>query len=283
MSRYDFSLVEVFAQAPLDGATVAVVRASHDPGPRAQRIAASLGASATVFVLPPRRDDCEHRLRVLTPWRELPLSAKGAFAAAAALGLDRAVAFEQGVIRTVVSPAEMPDGAMGWALPVSRPVINGRPVEDRSLAASAFALDASELAEGLPVQSASCGWLTVVVPVATRDALARATLQPALWQRVIEKAKPFGAVAFVPSPEGDVAVRCLVPRAGDDVGTGLACASLAAYLVRFGVRAPGPKQRLTFEQGSARVHVVIDGLGDRDDATHVLGRAAPVGGGWLAG
>jgi PhzF family phenazine biosynthesis protein len=281
MSRYDFSLVDAFGHGPLEGATVAVVQAADDPGPLAQRIAASLGASATVFVLPPRRDDCERRVRVLTPWRELPLSAKGAFAAAAALGLDRPIALEQGVIRTVVSPSPMPDGAMGWALPVARPVINGRPVEDRTLAASALALDPSDLSEGLPVQSASCGWLTVMVPVATRDALARATLQPALWQRVIEKAKPFGAVAFVPSPEGPVAVRCLVPRVGEDPGTGLACASLAAYLVRFGVRPAGPHQRITFEQGNARVHVVIDGLGDHDDATHVLGRATPMGGGWL--
>lgn len=281
MSRYDFTLVDVFGQGPLEGATVAVVRATDDPGPLAQRIAASLGASATVFVLPPRRDDCERRVRVLTPWRELPLSAKGAFAAAAALGLDRPIALEQGVIRTVVSPSPMPDGATGWALPVARPVINGRPVEDRGLAASALALDASDLSEGLPVQSASCGWLTVLAPLTTRDALARATLQPALWQRVIEKAKPFGAVAFVPSPEGPVAVRCLVARAGDDTGTGLACASLAAYLVRFGVRPAGPHQHITFEQGSARVHVVIDGLGDHDDATHVLGRATPIGGGWL--
>ena len=280
MSRYDFSLVDAFGHGPLEGATVAVVQATDDPGPLAQRIAASLGASATVFVLPPRRDDCERRVRVLTPWRELPLSAKGAFATAAALGLDRAIALEQGVIRTVVSPAALPDGAMGWALPVARPVINGRPVEDRTLAASALALDPSDLSEGLPVQSASCGWLTVMVPVATRDALARATLQPALWQRVIEKAKPFGAVAFVPSTEGPVAVRCLV-RAGDDAGTGLACASLAAYLVRFGVRPAVPKQQITVEQGTARVHVEIDGLGDRDDATRVLGRATRVGGGWL--
>ena len=47
MSRYDFSLVDVFGHGPLEGATVAVVRAADDPGPTAQRIAASLGASAT--------------------------------------------------------------------------------------------------------------------------------------------------------------------------------------------------------------------------------------------
>ncbi len=283
MSRFDFTLVEVFGRGALEGATVAVVRAPNDPGPRAQRVAAALGVSATAFVLPARRDDCEHRLRVLTPQRELPLSAKAALAAAEALSLDHPVTFEQGVIRTVVSRAETPAGEPAWAMPVSRPVLNARPIEDRALAASALGLDAGDLAAGLAVQSASCGWLAVLVPVATRDALSRATIQPALWQQMIEKAKPFCAVAFVPAGDGEVPVRCLAARASDDRGTGLACASLAAYLVRYGVREARARQSITFAQEGAAVHVTIDGAGDRDDAVRVVGRCARVGDGHVEG
>ncbi len=270
------SQFEVFGDGDFSGPTVTVLRAHEDPGARGQRIATSLGASMTVFVLPPRRDDCAWRLRMFTPNRELPLSTKGAFAAAASLGLDEVV-FEQGVIAVGVRR----DGDR-YAMTVTRPVINGRPVEDRALAASAFGLDVSDLADGLPVQSASCGWLTVQVPVRDADALARAAIHPGPWQRMIEKAKPVGAVLFVPTAEGPVRARVLVPRASDDAGSGLALASTAVWLVRFGVRPAGPAQGFSFEQGGARVEVTVEGDASRDDAVTVYGRCRRVGDGAFA-
>lgn len=281
MTRLAVTFVETFAPRPLRGATVAVVHG--DPGVEARAVAGALGAAATVFVTSPRRDDCDRRLRTFVARREVPLSAKGALAAAEALRTGDRVAFEQGVTRTVV---ERDAAAGAWTLPLARPVLGSLALHDRALAAAALGLAEGDLVEGLPALSASCGLLSLLVPVASGEALGRAAIQPALWQRLVEKAKPFGAAAFVPSGEGAVALRCLVPGAGDDVGAGLACASAAAYLVRHGARAPGPGRVIAFEQPGdgervARVRVTVDGLGDRDGAVRVTGECALAGEGWL--
>src|SRR4051812_32931741 len=116
-TRVPFTLVDVFSTKALHGASVAVAMVSDELDDALPAIASTLGASATVFVLPPRRDDCEHRLRVFTPRRELPLSARGALAAAAVIDNYRTV-FEQGVTRTTVQRDRLPDGTHVWTLPL---------------------------------------------------------------------------------------------------------------------------------------------------------------------
>lgn len=274
MRRVTF--VETFATEAYGGATVAVVQGG-DPGPRGQAIAAALGCAATAFVLPPRREDCEARVRVFTPRRELPLSVKAAIAVAEVLGASAEVAIEQGVIRTVARR----EGAARWSMALPRPVLGSIPIDNRALAASALGLAEDDLDAGLPIVSASCGVLMVVAALRSREAVARAAVQPALWQRLIEKAKPFGAVLVGPAAEGDVALRCLRAAEGDDVGTGVAGASTAVFLLRHGVRAAAARQVVRFEQrdGTRRavVDVAVDGMGDRDDAVRVMGDVARVG------
>jgi PhzF family phenazine biosynthesis protein len=268
-----FTRVEVFGLAHHRSPTVGAVSlpsdASPDLRPTPEELTA-LGLAAMVYVVPPRRDDCAHRVRTFIAQRELPLSAKGSLAAAALLDVDDVTRFEQGVIATEVVRAADRNGAARYTLPVARPVINGRPVEDRALAASALGLDETDLAEGLPVQSVSCGWLTVLLPLASHDALARATLDAPLWQRVIEKAKPVCAVAFVPSHEGPISMRCLVANAPDDAATGLAGASVAAWLARFGVRPHDGETLIT--QGDAHLEIALDGA-----LAHVTGAARVTG------
>ena len=237
--------------AELDGDASAELR------PTAEELA-HLGLHAMVYVAPPRRDDCTRRLRTFTAQRELPLSSKAPLAAAVALGVTDTAHFEQGVIATEIARSDDINGVASWTLPVARPVINGRPVEDRALAASALGLDVSHLAQDLPVQSVSCGWLSVLVPVESVEALSRAKLDTVLWQRVIEKAKPVYAVAFVPSREGPVPMRCLVANASDDEGTGLAAASVTEWLTRFGVR-PLDGRVTEVTQAQSRVRVALDG------------------------
>lgn len=256
-----FHTVEVFGVALRAGASVGVAELDRDPGnglrPTPDELAAH-GLSAMVYVVPPRRDDCERRLRTFVAQRELPLSAKGSLAAAARLSVASRARFEQGVIATEVCRASDRNGAAQWTLPVDRPVINGRPIEDLALAASAMGLDAADLAHGLPVQSVSCGWLSVLFPLASEAALVRASLDLAQWQRTIEKAKPVYAVAFVPTREGPVPMRCLAAGAPEDQGTGVAGASVAAWLARFNVRA-ADKVHVELHQAHTRIAVDLDG------------------------
>jgi trans-2,3-dihydro-3-hydroxyanthranilate isomerase len=252
MKKHSFSLVEVFATHRHEGATVVVFPEGEALVSHAQRMATTLGASAVVLVLPPRREDCTHRIRVFTPTRELPLSAKGAIAAAEVVANGDTIAFEQGVIATLAQQTRTPDGASGWSMPVDSPVINGRAIEDRALVCSALGLEENELVAGLPVQSVSCGWLSLAVPVRSSEILAKVAAHPVAWQRVIEKAKPYGTAVFVPTAEGEVPMRFVVTRAADDMGTGLACASVAEYLRRFGVRTSASA---TITQATSKVYI----------------------------
>ena len=72
MSR--LAWVDVFAAGPMTGNPLAVVL---DPGAwssaRMQALAAELGISETVVVVPPQEGG-EHRLRIFTPRRELPMA-----------------------------------------------------------------------------------------------------------------------------------------------------------------------------------------------------------------
>lgn len=278
MTRVTF--IETFASAPFGGATVAVLR-GDDPGSRAQAIAAGLGCAATVFVLPPRREDCEVRARVFTSRRELPLSVKGAMAVAEVLGASAEIAIEQGVTRTVVRRED--EGR--WSVALPRPVLGSIPIEQRALAAAALGLSDDDLDGALPLLSVSCGVLMVVAAMRSREAVARAAVQPALWQRLIEKAKPYGVLALHAAAEGDLALRCLRAGEGDDLGAGEACASAAVFLLRHGVRAAAARQTMRFEQRDglrcAIVDVDVDGMGDRDDAVRVAGDVARVGEGEL--
>lgn len=274
------TLVEVFAASPFGGATVAVVHG--DPGDRAQRVAAGLGCAATAFLLPPRRDDCGARARVFTPRRELPLSVGAALAVAEALG-GESLSLELGVTRTDVT-REAPGR---WSASLARPVLGAIPLHDRALAAAAVGLDEGELASGLPAVSASCGVPLLVLPLRSPEALARAAAQPAAWQRLVEKAKPFGAALVVPAAEGELAMRFVLPGAADDLAAGVACAAAAAWLVREGVRPATARQvmRFALRDGArcAAVAVTVDGAGDRDGAVRVAGDVAAAGEATLRG
>lgn len=272
MNRVTF--IEVFSSEPFGGATVAVVHG--DPGDRAQRMAAGLGCAATVFVLPARRDDCGARAKVLTPRRELPLSVGAAMAVAEALGGD-ALSLELGVTRTDLRRVE----GTRWSVSLARPVLGTMPLHDRSLAAAAVGLDATDLVDGLPVLSASCGVPWLVFPLRSQEALQRAEVDSAPWRRLVEKAKPYGAVLLVPTGQGVLSSRAVLPGGPDDLATGFGGAVSAVYLWRYGVRPAGVGWPLEVvaSDGVRRVlqEVTVEGLGDRDGGLRVSGEVVRIG------
>lgn len=188
------------------GARVAYVDDPGLDGVDGQRLARRLGAPLTVLELAPRREDCERRLRVFTPTRELPLSMEAAWCAAAAQG--RGLTVEMGVTATAVRAA-----GEAWAASLPMPVLGQRAVEDRAAVAAALGLGEVELDDARTVLAGSCGVNVLVVPVGARGALERVRLHPEAWQRVMEKAKHVGALVmategagregrFVGSPSG---------------------------------------------------------------------------------
>lgn len=246
------------------GARVAYVDGPGMDAVDGQRLARRLGAPLTVLDVTPRRDDCERRLRVFTPTRELPLSMEAAWCAAAAY--ERGLTVEMGVTATAVGAEE---GAWTAALPT--PVLGQRAVEDRATVATALGLGDGDLDDARPVLAGSCGVNVLVVPVGTRVALERVRLHPEAWQRVMEKAKHVGALVmategggregrFVGSPSG----------LWDGTGCALALAPWALAQSREGTLARGARYALRGEgEFGMEVEVTLD-----DDGTWTMRGAA---------
>src|SRR4051812_41590496 len=75
MRALEYQVVDVFTLNQLEGNALAVFAdgAGLDDGIM-QRIARELNLSETVFVLPSSRPDCVARLRIFTPFQELPFA-----------------------------------------------------------------------------------------------------------------------------------------------------------------------------------------------------------------
>jgi predicted PhzF superfamily epimerase YddE/YHI9 len=223
------------------GARVAYVDDPALDGVDGQRLARRLGAPLTVLEVTPRRDDCERRLRVFTPTRELPLSMEAAWCAAAVH--DRGMTVEMGVTATAVRAA-----GDTWTASLPMPVLGQRAVEDRATVAAALGLGDGDLDDARPVLAGSCGVNVLVVPVGPRAALERVRLHPEAWQRVMAKAKHVGALVvategggregrFVGSPSG----------LWDGTGCALALAPWALSQSREGVLAADARYALRGE------------------------------------
>ena len=75
MKSLSFQQVDVFTSVPLKGNPVAVVLDGDTlSGEKMQSIAAWTNLSETTFVCSPTNQRADYRLRIFTPWRELPFA-----------------------------------------------------------------------------------------------------------------------------------------------------------------------------------------------------------------
>src|SRR5207247_5441549 len=73
--RFRYVICDVFTDVPLAGNQLAVFTDARDLDPLTmQALARELNFSESVFVLPPRADDADVRIRIFTPGSELPFA-----------------------------------------------------------------------------------------------------------------------------------------------------------------------------------------------------------------
>lgn len=233
MPSPEFRTVRVFARGPHSGTSVAVWERADDLTPDAmQRLATEIDAPTTAFVQRARRPECEARVRVFSPRRELPLEVAPMLAVAHLRGVTDA-AFELGVIAVRVARS----GPERFTMRMPRTVLGTIPIEDREAVGSVFGLEEDAIESALPIVSATGGVGALLVPVRTREALSRAALAASLWPLLIEKARVLGVMLYVSAPDGSpVRCRMFAPGAGvaEDAATGSAAAPLAMLLVKHG-------------------------------------------------
>lgn len=259
--RRRFHTVDVFTDRAFGGNPLAVFPdGSGLETATMQAIARELNLSETTFVLPAETSAGTRRVRIFTPAAELPfaghptLGTAFVLAATGELALEgprTRIVFELGVGPVpVVIDAE--DGApVRTELTTAAPPELGPAPPALALLADCLGLAPGDLAG--EASAASCGVPFLFVPLRSREALGRARIDAAAWQRHLAGAwapSPFVFTHETDEAGVDLRARMFAPGLGvaEDPATGSAVAALAAVLAdtRPGAAA---RQRWTIVQG----------------------------------
>ncbi|MCM2254734.1 MAG: PhzF family phenazine biosynthesis protein [Vicinamibacteria bacterium] len=247
-----FHTLDVFTDKPFTGNPLAVFPdAPALSDAQMQTIARELNLSETVFVRPPEQGGLA-KLRIFTPGAELPFAGHPTIGTAfllAALGLvptpdpQAEIVFEEGVGPIKVR-LRGSGGVLQFAQLEARATELGpRPPRVPALAAMLGLSDDDLDHPTLGPTFISAGGRFLVVPLRDVDALGRARLQMAEWQRTLaaEWSPQVYVVAGDPDSSQPLRVRMFGPGIGipEDPATGAAAVAFAGLLGALDPRPDG--------------------------------------------
>ncbi len=300
MTTYDFHTLDVFTDTIFGGNPLAVLTDARGlDTAQMQRITREFNLSETVFVLPPEDPSHARRVRIFTPGRELPFAGHPTVGTAFLLASLGMIPLTEGETKIVLGEGVGP-------VRVTIRVENGVPVSAELTAAqvpefrdevptvaeiaSLLCIAESDISsERLRPQAVSCGVPFLIVPLISRDAVARAKMDRAVWERLMENAWASEIYLFDASATNDratIRARMYAPALGigEDPATGSAAVCLASYLAS---HASGDAEfRWTIEQGfemgrPSVLEISAKRTGDRIENVRVGGSAVVVSEGRL--
>jgi trans-2,3-dihydro-3-hydroxyanthranilate isomerase len=240
--------------------------------------------------LPPEQPDHAARVRIFTPYVELPFAGHPTVGTGWVLldegNIDqKATEFvlEEGVGPV---PVRIERGAGAPTLWMTHPPVRwGDVVEEREAMTAALGLTAADLMPGLPIQLVSSGFAFVFVALNGVEAVDRAVsnkeaLIDALHAHGLPPVFLFAAVGgnrlysrmFGPHSSTQIA---------EDPATGSASGPLGAFAVRYGLVKRGPEVDIVSEQGTKMgrqsfVHIKLGYEGEEPARIEVGGSVMPV-------
>ncbi len=249
MSR--LAWVDVFAAAgAMSGNPLAVVLdAGGWTEARMQAFAAELGLSETTFVMP-SRSGADHRVRIFTPVRELPMAGHPIVGTAWVLHAARRIG-DRAVLET--GAGDLPVRVQGQVATMDQAAPEAGPLVDAAVVGAA--LGADPLPDP-PAQVWSTGVRQLMVRVGSHDALAALRPDHDALARLGERDGWIGVSAYVlPDPVDGrlrVDVRHFAPLVGvpEDPVTGSAAGALGACLAAAGVGAGGDLEMVVCQGAS---------------------------------
>jgi trans-2,3-dihydro-3-hydroxyanthranilate isomerase len=280
---FPFTLVDVFAARPFAGNQLPVVLEADALGDEEMHsIAREFELSETSFVLDSGDPSCDWRVRIWTPYEEVPVAGHPLVGTALVLA-DLGRVANQMALETGVGPVgiEVDSKEVAW---LNQPPAEFGPVhDDRAALAAALSLEPGDLRQDLPAQVVSCGHEFLLVPVASLEAMGRLRADRGAWEDAFEGFPDF-AYCFSEQAEGDgLAAHCrlLAPydiASGEDAASGSAAAPLAVYLWRHLLGCPAGGHEFAFEQGMemGRASELWVRLADDAQTLTVGGRASLV-------
>jgi trans-2,3-dihydro-3-hydroxyanthranilate isomerase len=293
MPTIEFALVDVFATAPLTGNALAVVPdADALDVPTMQAVAREFNQSETTFLSRPDLPGATWRLRSFTPAGH-EVGGAGHNALGAWLWLAHAGRVGGGTFAQQIGSDVLPVEVTVAAGEPTRVTMDqsaprfGRVLDRRAERAAALGLTEADLAPDRPAQVVSTGAGHLLVPVVSRAAVDRVTVDTARLMTSLTSVGGEGCYVFTtaagePDDGAHAYARFFNPTMGivEDPATGTAAGPLAAHLAdRADVRADRP---VLVQQGDAtgrpsRLRVDIEG-----DRVRLSGSGLVVGAGHLA-
>jgi trans-2,3-dihydro-3-hydroxyanthranilate isomerase len=255
-----FFIIDVFTGSRFGGNQLAVFpEADGIPDDLMQAYAREFNFSETTFVLPPRKPEHTHRVRIFTPARELPFAGHPNIGTAVVLAAllkaetgqaAAAFTFDEEVGAVIVNAVANPTRGSAELYIRQSPDIRPSRIPAAQLA-SMLSIHESDVGPMLP-WSVELGSRFLCVPLADRDAVAEANLDIRVWERFPRAdALDIYAIAGDFPPGGRLKVRMWAPASGiqEDPATGSAAGALAASLAA-ALPDPDGVFRWTIEQGA---------------------------------
>jgi len=279
MSR--IAWVDVFAAAgAMSGNPLAVVLDAADwPEARMQAFAAELGLSETTFVMP-STTGADHRVRIFTPVRELPMAGHPIVGTAWVLHAARRIG-ERAVLET--GAGDLPVRVQGRVATMDQATPEAGPLVDAAEIGDALGM---EPLPDPPAQVWSTGVRQLMVRAPSAEALAGLRPDHDAVARLGDRDGWIGVSAYVlpdpPEARIRVEVRHFAPLVGvpEDPVTGSAAGALGACLAAAGVGAEGDLELVVCQgssmgrPGEVAVRVVSEGGTPR--RVRVGGRVVPL-------
>ncbi len=258
-TRYSYRIVNVFAESPFTGKSVAVFPdASGLDTQSMAAVARELRFPQCVFVFPPDSESHRPRVRVFTPTVELPRAGLPMIATVFVLHLN-----EQPIHHTpdqperfVLDQAEEPV-SVAWSAPVFTvrhqvPVFGGT-FPERETAAALLSLRPDQLAAA-PIEVAWSGVPYLVVPLKSTQALASAKMRESIWERTLQHSEAPNVLTFAlrGADRGALAhLRVFTPAYGilEEAASEDALGPVVGYVLRHGLADLPESYSLVFQQG----------------------------------
>jgi len=258
-----FVQVDVFTERVFGGNPLAVVfEAAGLSDAEMQAIAREMNCSETTFLLPPTRPDCEARVRIFTPARELPFAGHPTIGTAWVLATEQLLPpnthrfnLEEGIGPVEVTLEGEPARPSFLWMRHGKAHF-GPELSDRAGFARALGLAESDLLAGAPICTGSTGNPFLYIPLRDREVVDRARLDVPALLAVQGEGPNVGVFVFAPDPDpgaGRVYSRMFAPHTSgipEDPATGSASGPLGAYLVERGLVTPADTVNIVSEQGT---------------------------------
>jgi len=288
---YDYAVLDVFAEQPLEGNALAVFTDARGLSTEEmQAIARETNLNETTFILP--RDETIERergvqVRIFTVREELEFAGHPTLGTASWLYLNHPLFAGTDSIKLDLRVGPIPvtfkSGQEGPAvfgtMRQKDPTFGA--VHDREAVARALGLTLQDLDPELPVQTVSTGMPFCIVPLRSMEVAARLAIPQQVAQPYLERtdAKFFYCITRAHSKSGADWHNRMQFYNGEDPATGSASGCAISYLVRHGAVASGAPT--VFEQGveilrPSRIHVQAGLKGTGIENVFVGGRTIPI-------